>query len=103
MNKITSLIATASLAVMLVAGSSSGRAAEPVVGHLYTLDNDGDSNAVELQVSGDGKFLYLIGPIATQIAIFSLEAEDRVPQELPEGHSPFRLKTGQWTMGLALN
>jgi 6-phosphogluconolactonase (cycloisomerase 2 family) len=57
----------------------------------------------ELQVSPDGKFLYLIGPIATEIAIFSLESEDRVPQELPEGRSPSRLKTGQWTMGLALN
>ena len=57
----------------------------------------------ELQVSPDGKFLYLIGPIATEIAIFSLEPKDREPQELPEGRSPFRLKTGQWTMGLALN
>jgi 6-phosphogluconolactonase (cycloisomerase 2 family) len=57
----------------------------------------------ELQVSPDGKFLYLIGPIATEIAIFSLEPKDRVPQELPEGRSPFRLKTGQWTMGLAVN
>jgi 6-phosphogluconolactonase (cycloisomerase 2 family) len=57
----------------------------------------------ELQVSPEGKFLYLIGPIATEIAIFSLESELQVPQELPEGRSPFRLKTGQWTMGLALN
>jgi len=57
----------------------------------------------ELRVSPDGKFLYLIGPIATQLAIFSLQSEDRLPQELPEGRSPFRLKTGQWTMGLALN
>jgi 6-phosphogluconolactonase (cycloisomerase 2 family) len=57
----------------------------------------------ELQVSPDGKFLYLIGAIATQIAIFSLDSEDRVPQELAEDRSPFRLKTGQWTMGLALN
>jgi 6-phosphogluconolactonase (cycloisomerase 2 family) len=57
----------------------------------------------ELQVSSDGKFLYLIGPIATEIAIFSLESKDRVPQELPEGRSPFRLKTGQWTMGLVSN
>ena len=57
----------------------------------------------ELQVSADGKFLYLIGPIATEIAIFSLELEDQAPRELPEGRSPFRLKTGQWTMGLALN
>jgi 6-phosphogluconolactonase (cycloisomerase 2 family) len=57
----------------------------------------------ELQASPDGKFLYLIGPIATEIAIFSLAPTDRVPRELPEGRSPFRLKTGQWTMGLALN
>jgi 6-phosphogluconolactonase (cycloisomerase 2 family) len=57
----------------------------------------------KLQVSPDGKFLYLIGAIATQIAIFSLDSEDRVPQELADGRSPFRLKTGQWTMGLALN
>jgi len=57
----------------------------------------------ELQVSPDGKFLYLIGPIATEIAIFSFEGTDRIPQELAEGRSPFRLKTGQWTMGLALN
>src|SRR6516164_5352341 len=57
----------------------------------------------ELQVSADGKFLYLIRPIATEIAIFSLELEDQAPRELPEGRSPFQLKTGQWTMGLALN
>jgi 6-phosphogluconolactonase (cycloisomerase 2 family) len=57
----------------------------------------------ELRVSPDGKFLYLIGPIATEIAIFSLEAADRIPHELAEGRSPFRLKTGQWTMGLALD
>jgi 6-phosphogluconolactonase (cycloisomerase 2 family) len=57
----------------------------------------------ELRVSPDGRFLYLIGPIATEIAIFSLQSEDRVPQELLEGRSPFRLKTGQWTMGLAVN
>jgi hypothetical protein len=67
------------------------------------LSSSSVPDSKELQVSGDGKLLYLIGPIATQIAIFSLEAEDRVPQELPEGHSSFRLKTWQWTMGLALN
>jgi hypothetical protein len=47
MNKITSPIATISLAVaMLAIGSVSGRSAEPVIGHAYTLNNDGDSNAV---------------------------------------------------------
>jgi 6-phosphogluconolactonase (cycloisomerase 2 family) len=67
----------------------------------FSSSNVPDSK--ELRVSPDGKFLYLIGPIATAIAIFSLEPKDRVPQELPEGRSPFRLKRGQWTMGLALN
>jgi hypothetical protein len=64
------------------------------------LSSSSVPDSKELQVSGDGKFLYLIGPIATQIAIFSLEAEDWVPQELPEGHSPFRLKTGEWILAL---
>ena len=67
------------------------------------LSSSSVPDSKELQVSPDGKFLYLIGPIATQIAIFSLQAEDRVPQELAEGQSPFRVRTGQWTMGLALN
>jgi 6-phosphogluconolactonase (cycloisomerase 2 family) len=56
----------------------------------------------DLQVSPDGKYLYVVGPIATQIAVFALGA-DQVPQELPEGRSPFMLKTGQWTTGLALD
>jgi 6-phosphogluconolactonase (cycloisomerase 2 family) len=67
------------------------------------FSSSGVPDSKELQVSPDGKFLYLIGPIATEIAIFSLAPTDRVPRELPEGRSPFRLKTGQWTMGLALN
>ena len=47
MNKITSPIATASLAIAILAsGSVSSRSAEPVVGHVYTLNNDGDSNGV---------------------------------------------------------
>ena len=47
MSKITSPIATISLAVaMLAIGSVSGRSAEPIIGHAYTLNNDGDSNAV---------------------------------------------------------
>ncbi len=65
--------------------------------------NSSVPDSKELLVSPDGKYLYLIGPIATEIAIFSLVPKDRVPQELPEALSPFRLKTGQWTMGLALN
>jgi hypothetical protein len=47
MSKITLPIATASLAVSILAtGSLSGRSAEPIVGHVYTLDNDGNSNGV---------------------------------------------------------
>jgi 6-phosphogluconolactonase (cycloisomerase 2 family) len=67
------------------------------------FSNSSVPDSKELRVSPDGKFLYLIGPIATEIAIFSLQSEDRVPQELPEGRSPFRLKAGQWTMGLTVN
>jgi hypothetical protein len=48
------------------------------------LSSSSVRDSKELQVSGDGKFLSLIGPIATQIAIFSLEAEDWVPT-LPAG------------------
>ena len=47
MDKLTLHIATASLAIAILAiGSSSGRSAEPVTGHIYTLDNDGNSNGV---------------------------------------------------------
>jgi 6-phosphogluconolactonase (cycloisomerase 2 family) len=42
----------------------------------------------DLQVSPDGKYLYLVGPVATQVAVFAIGA-DRLPQELPEGRSPF--------------
>jgi 6-phosphogluconolactonase (cycloisomerase 2 family) len=58
------------------------------------FSNSSVPDSKELQVSPDGKFLYLIGPIATEIAIFSLESEDRVPQELPEGRSPFPMDDG---------
>jgi hypothetical protein len=44
---MTLQIATASLTVVILAlGSVSGRSAEPIVGHVYTLDNDGNSNGV---------------------------------------------------------
>src|SRR6516225_4766310 len=47
MSTIASSIATAGLVVAIIAaGNVSGRAAEPVVGHAYTLTNDGDSNGV---------------------------------------------------------
>ena len=47
MSKMALPIATASLAVAILAtGSVSGRSAEPIVGHVYTLNNDGNSNGV---------------------------------------------------------
>ena len=47
MSKITLPIAAASLAAAILAtGSVSGRSAEPIVGHVYTLNNDGNSNGV---------------------------------------------------------
>jgi len=56
----------------------------------------------DLQVSPDGKYLYVVGPVAKQIAVFAIGA-DRLPQELTAAQSPFSLKSGQWTTGLALN
>ena len=47
MNKVTARVATAGLvAAILATGGLSGRSAEPVVGHIYTLDNDGNSSGV---------------------------------------------------------
>src|SRR6516165_12468602 len=47
MNKITLPITTVSLALAILAiGNASGRSADPVVGHIYTLDDDGNSNGV---------------------------------------------------------
>ena len=56
----------------------------------------------DLQVSPDGKYLYLVGPIAKQIAVFAL-GKDGLPMEMPKTDSPYSLKSGQWTTGLALN
>ena len=46
MNRKTLSVAIAGLALALAIGSSSGRSAEPIVGHVYTLDNNGASNSV---------------------------------------------------------
>jgi len=56
----------------------------------------------DIEVSPDGKYLYAIGPLARQIAVFAIGA-DRLPKELPAEQSPLSLKSGQWTTGLALN
>jgi hypothetical protein len=47
MDKITLPIVATSLDVaILVLGNSNSPSGEPVVGHIYTLDNDGNSNGV---------------------------------------------------------
>lgn len=56
----------------------------------------------DLVVSPDGKYLYVIGPIARQIAVFAIGA-NRIPKELSLAQSPYSVKSGQWTTGLALN
>ena len=68
MSKMTLPIATASLAVAILAtGSVSGRSAEPIVGHVYTLNNDGNSNGVViLNRLADGTLSEMTGsPVAT--------------------------------------
>jgi 6-phosphogluconolactonase len=56
----------------------------------------------DIEVSPDGKYLYAVGPLARQIAVFAIGA-DRLPKELSAEQSPFMLRTGQWTTGLAVN
>jgi 6-phosphogluconolactonase (cycloisomerase 2 family) len=56
----------------------------------------------DLEVSPDGKYLYLVGPVATQVAVFTL-GQNGVPHEMHAERSPYKVKTGQWTTGLATN
>lgn len=56
----------------------------------------------DLVVSPDGKYLYVVGPIARQIAVFKIGA-NRIPKELSLAQSPYDVKSGQWTTGLAVN
>jgi 6-phosphogluconolactonase (cycloisomerase 2 family) len=60
------------------------------------------NDSKDLQVSPDGKYLYLVGPVAREISVFAL-GKDGSPKEMAQANSPFMLKTGQWTTGLALN
>jgi hypothetical protein len=47
MNKVTArVVIVGVVAAILATGGLSGRSAEPVVGHIYTLDNEGGSNGV---------------------------------------------------------
>ncbi len=56
----------------------------------------------DLQVSRDGRYLYVVGPVGRQISVFAV-AKGGLPGELPPPRSPYLIKTGQWTTGLALN
>ena len=55
----------------------------------------------DIEVSPDGKYLYAIGPMAKQVAVFAI-GPDRLPRELPAGQSPYRVTSGQWTTGLVV-
>jgi 6-phosphogluconolactonase (cycloisomerase 2 family) len=59
---------------------------------------DGDTKDVAL--SGDGKFLYVLGSARREISVFRIGA-DRLPVELPQGQSPVKLEAGQNFIGLA--
>jgi len=53
----------------------------------------------DIQITKDGKFLYVLASGAREIAVFGIGA-DRVPTELPAGNSPVKLGTGQNVIGL---
>jgi 6-phosphogluconolactonase len=55
----------------------------------------------DIEVSPDGKYLYAIGPMAKQVAVFAI-GMDRLPHELPAGQSPYKVTSGQWTTGLVV-
>jgi len=55
----------------------------------------------DIEISPDGRYLYAIGPIARQVAVFAIGA-DRLPRELPAGRSPYTVTSGQWTTGLVV-
>lgn len=55
----------------------------------------------DIEVSPDGKFLYVIGSGLKQISAFKI-GDNRLPSELPECCSPMLVRTGQNTTGLAI-
>jgi 6-phosphogluconolactonase (cycloisomerase 2 family) len=55
----------------------------------------------DLEVSPDGKFLYIVGSGKKQISVFQIGA-NRLPSELPECYSPMMVRTGQNITGLAV-
>jgi len=55
----------------------------------------------DIEVSPDGKFLYVIGSGMKQISAYRI-GDNRLPSELPECCSPMLVRTGQNTTGLAV-
>jgi len=55
----------------------------------------------DIEISPDGRYLYVIGPMAKQVAVFQI-GMDRLPHELPAGQSPYKVTSGQWTTGLVV-
>lgn len=55
----------------------------------------------DLEVSPDGKFLYVVGSGKKEITVFQIGA-NRLPSELPECCSPHMVRTGQNITGLAV-
>jgi 6-phosphogluconolactonase (cycloisomerase 2 family) len=55
----------------------------------------------DLEVSPDGKFLYVVGSGKKEISVFQIGA-NRLPSELPECCSPMMVRTGQNITGLAV-
>jgi len=56
----------------------------------------------DIELSKDGKYLYAIGSGKTELAVFQVGA-DRMVTELTADRSPFKLRTGQNTTGLAVD
>ena len=52
----------------------------------------------DLAVAPDGKYVYVVGPVATQVTVFATDT-DSLPKELPDGHSPYLINQGQWVAG----
>src|SRR5215510_2305564 len=59
-----------------------------------------DPDTKDIEISKDGKFLYVLAPAVRQIAGFSI-GTDRTLTELPAGKSPVKLGAGQNIIGLA--
>jgi uncharacterized protein (TIGR03000 family) len=60
-----------------------------------------DPDTKDIELSKDGKYLYVVGSGAKEVAVFRI-GTDRMPAELSEGKSPVKLAVGQNVTGLAV-